>query len=232
MSTAQRGHLSDALDEKLECPLAVRSGGQSSSQKSRYITEQGVPLPATPEDVLTKARRAESIPPPSNNGATGCRAHAQTPTYPYNRAFGFRPTPHDSQTSAYDQREQRSGRRGVCFDNLATASKFVASCPFVVPVPNDLSLVIQVRTAHQQIGLPSVISHTAIGRSDHLWSRISYTAIGRRVYVQRSTVVVDLSSRGYPPTPSEESGEVRPRAKARASGRSRNLFSVEEANRY
>lgn len=45
-------------------------------------------------------------------------------------------------------------------------------------------------------------------------------------------VVVDLCSRGHPPIPRKESGEVRPRAKARASGRSRNLIAVEEANRH
>jgi hypothetical protein len=42
----------------------------------------------------------------------------------------------------------------------------------------------------------------------------------------------DLRSRGYPPTPDEESGEVGPLARARASGRSRNPILVEEVNRH
>ncbi|XPS69942.1 hypothetical protein M3J09_002190 [Ascochyta lentis] len=99
---------------------------------------------------------------------------------------------------------------------LAAALHYVASRFYVAYTPFDLSLVIQFPHCLAAEGILYIVI-------------FSHTAHRRRDYIQFG---VDLSLRGQPPIPSEESGEVRPRAKARVSGRSRNPIAVEDANRH
>jgi hypothetical protein len=58
------------------------------------------------------------------------------------------------------------------------------------------------------------------------------TTVVFKLLKSSSSQQADLTSRGRPPMPDEESGEAGPLARARVSGRSRNPTPADEVNRH